>query len=104
MLNPQQSYNHSDFVNCRNIADFSKIYNFKDKSGVLIGRNKIFKILRELKILDKNNVPYQSFMGNFKTLDKEYYQGTKLFKKILVFVTPEGQTYLANRINDYLDK
>ena len=103
MLNAHE-YNHSEFVNCYEIADFAKIYNFKDSSGIILGRNKIFRILRQLEILDKKNVPYQSYMKYFKTLAKEYFTNGHLFKKIIVFITPEGKTYLANKINDYLEK
>ena len=100
----QHQYNYSKFINCREIAEFAKIYNFKDENGELLGRNKVFKILRELKILNKKNVPYQSYAKNFKTLEKEYQQGDKIFKKVIIFVKPSGQSYLANKINDYLDK
>ena len=104
MQNCQPSYNHSEFIKCNDISDFAKIYNFKDKKGEVLGRNKVFKILRILQILDRTNVPYQSYMKYFKTLRKDYFKGDLNFNKILVFVTPEGQTYLANRITDYLEK
>ena len=103
MLNYQQTYNHSEYVNCRDIADFAKIYNFRDKSGVILGRNKIFRILRQLSILDKNNTPYQSYMKYFKTIEKQYFKGDFGIKKIVVFVTPDGQSFLARKINDYLE-
>lgn len=38
-----------------------------------LGRNKIFKILRDRKILDRNNKPYQSYVnqGYFKIVETE---------------------------------
>lgn len=44
-----------------NIGDVAKVLNI---SG--IGRNKMFKFLRNEKILMKNNEPYQNFMKYFK--------------------------------------
>lgn len=102
MLN-QNTYKHSEFVKCIEVADFAKIYDFKDDKGKSLGRNKIFKILRELRILDKKNVPYQSYISCFKILEKEYEQGDKVFRKIIVFITPEGEKYLVDRINNFLD-
>lgn len=39
-----------------------------------IGRNKIFEILREHKILDRKNIPYQKYidMGYFRTVETSY--------------------------------
>lgn len=39
-----------------------------------IGRNKLFEILRNKKILDKNNIPYQKFVdsGYFRVLEQKY--------------------------------
>ena len=102
--NYQQQYNHNEYVKCREIGDFAKIYNFKDRSGKLLGRNKIFRILRSLGILNKDNVPYQSYMKYFKTMEKVYSKGEYDFNRIIPFITPDGQTYLSTKINEYLDK
>lgn len=39
-----------------------------------IGRNKLFSILRDKKVLDRNNVPYQSYVdrGYFRVLEQKY--------------------------------
>ena len=39
-----------------------------------IGRNKLFSILREKKVLDRNNIPYQSYVdrGYFRVLEQKY--------------------------------
>lgn len=39
-----------------------------------VGRNKIFEILREEKVLDRKNMPYQSYIdrGYFRTIESTY--------------------------------
>ncbi len=41
-----------------------------------IGRNNLFKILREKKILDRNNQPYQQYvdLGYFRIVETKYIQ------------------------------
>lgn len=62
-----------------------------------LGRNNLFEFLREKKILDKNNLPYQSYVnqGYFKVVENhyEYPQGcinvnlkTVVFQKGLDFI------------------
>lgn len=54
-----------DTLDMRNVAITLNIPN--------TGRNKIFKILRDRKILDRNNKPYQSYVnkGYFKIVETE---------------------------------
>lgn len=39
-----------------------------------IGRNKLFEILRDKKILDRNNIPYQTYVdrGYFRVVEQKY--------------------------------
>jgi hypothetical protein len=39
-----------------------------------IGRNKLFEILREKKVLDRGNVPYQEYVdrGYFRVIEQKY--------------------------------
>ena len=39
-----------------------------------LGRNKLFKLLREKGILDDNNIPYQEFCdrGYFRVIEQKY--------------------------------
>lgn len=99
-----EQYKHSEYVNCKEIAEFAKLFAFKDAAGNVLGRNKVFKVLRDLGILDKSNVPYQTYLKHFKTLDKEYSNGVNTYRKTIVFIKPESQKYLADKINDYLDR
>lgn len=49
-----------------------------------MGRNKLFKLLREKQILMSNNQPYQEFIdrGYFRTIEQKY-------------TTPDGETHIS---------
>lgn len=51
------------------MKEVAKVLNFKN-----IGRNKLFQILRDEKILDKSNVPYQQFIdaGYFRVIESKW--------------------------------
>ena len=71
------------------------------KTGIRIGRNKLFEILRENKILMFNNQPYQRYIadGTFKLNEKPYKDcegETRLSIKTLV--TGKGQIKLCKFI------
>ena len=108
MLNPQQGYNHSEYIKCTEIGTFAKIYNFKDVSGAVLGRNKIFEVLRLMGVLQakkcNKNEPYSRYSNCFKSFNKKHDQGDSFFEKPVFLVTPEGKTYLANKINDYIEE
>ena len=54
-----------------------------------IGRNKLFEILRNAKILMWNNLPYQKYVdcGYFRTIEQKYttHDGVKISIKTLVY-------------------
>ena len=55
-----------------------------------VGRNKLFEILRSNKVLDRNNIPYQTFVdrGYFRVLEQKYTVPngeTKVNIKTMVF-------------------
>lgn len=56
--------------NAITIGEFAKI--LREEKGVKIGRNILFQRLREFKVLDKKNLPYQKFLdkGWFKVIEK----------------------------------
>jgi anti-repressor protein len=43
-----------------------------------IGRNKLFELLRDKKILDRNNIPYQTYVdrGYFRVIEQKYTKPT----------------------------
>jgi len=59
------------------INDCSKTLLIK-KNGKLLGRNLLYEELRNLKVLDSNNKPYQKYVnsGYFKLVEKSYTHPT----------------------------
>jgi len=102
-MQAKKPYNHSDYVKCKEVEIFAKHYNFECNCGKFLGRNKVFRVLRRLKIINKDNVPYQSYLSNFLTLNKEYKKGNVSSNKTHIFIKPESEQYLVKRITDYLD-
>ena len=56
--------------NAITIGEFAKI--LREEKGIKIGRNILVQKLREFKVLDKKNLPYQKFLdkGWFKVIEK----------------------------------
>lgn len=80
---------------CISFADFSRL--IFDKYG--LGRNKLISTLRELRVLKKNNTPYQQFMNNGYF---EVEEGTINGKLCLTTrVTPKGQEWLVKKLNKW---
>lgn len=80
---------------CISFADFSRLT--FDKYG--LGRNKLISTLRELRVLKKNNTPYQQFMNNGYF---EVEEGTINGKLCLTTrVTPKGQEWLVKKLNKW---
>lgn len=72
------------------VSEFAKMH----KEVLRFGRNKMFKTLREHKILMASNLPYQKYM------DKKYFEVTEVVKNEKNFtktlITPAGQSWLFN--------
>lgn len=82
-----------DAGNAITIGEFAKI--LREEKGVKIGRNILFQKLRELKILDKKNLPYQDYLNKdwFKVIEKTIKvdddQDSRLY--IQTLITGKGQ-------------
>jgi anti-repressor protein len=76
--------------NAVSIGDYGK--------AIGIGQNKLFSKLRDLKILNDSNIPYQKFIdaGYFKVI--EWILEKKNQAKFKTLITGKGQLYLAERI------
>ena len=66
-----------------------------------IGRNNLFKLLRDKKILKENNLPYQEFVdrGYFRVVESKYTKAsgeTCIYIKILVY--QKGVDYIRKMI------
>ncbi|WP_297430383.1 phage antirepressor KilAC domain-containing protein [Clostridium sp.] len=68
-----------------------------------MGRNRLFSLLRDKKILDKNNIPYQQFVdcGYFRVLEQKYSVSngqTKINIKTMVF--QKGIDFIVRKIRE----
>ena len=77
------------------------------KEGIKIGRNRLFDILIELKILMKNNLPYQKFIDNryFRVIKCRKYSKwdnkPKFYEKTLI--KGKGQIYVTKKVKEYFE-
>lgn len=71
---------------------------------IKIGRNTLFKKLRELKILRKDNIPYQSYVdkGYFRVIENTYRYNESDVVKIhyKTTVLPKGQIFIMNLLKN----
>jgi len=67
-----------------------------------IGRNKLFELLRNEKILMSNNVPYQEFIdrGYFEVIEKPIAMGNVVINKAQTYVTPKGVDYIGRLLKE----
>ncbi|GEP63130.1 hypothetical protein CBE01nite_08980 [Clostridium beijerinckii] len=68
-----------------------------------MGRNSLFSLLRDKKVLDKNNIPYQQFVdsGYFRVLEQKYTVSngqTKINIKTMVF--QKGIDFILRKIRE----
>jgi len=83
------------------MSEVAKLLNYRN-----LGRNKIFKILRENKILrKKNNQPYQEYVdrGYFKLIEQVYtttYGDTRISYKTVI--SQKGLDYIKKVIDNIL--
>lgn len=72
----------------------------------LIGRNRLFKLLKENKILMKDNKPYQNFIdrGYFEVTERIIKAVNKDIISFTTYVTGKGQIWLLNKIKELSNK
>jgi prophage antirepressor-like protein len=70
--------------------------------AVGVGRNTLFKLLREKKILTSQNIPYRRYLdrGYFKVIEKTIEMGGQVINKPQTLVTPKGIDYIGRIIRD----
>jgi len=68
------------------MSEAAKLLKLKDEKGKIIGRNKLFKFLRDEGILMKGNEPYQRFVewGYFDVIE-DIKDGKRIFVQTTVF-------------------
>lgn len=88
---------------CIDVGTFAKL--IKDE-GIKLGRNKLFEKLREMKILMKNNQPYQAYVDREYFIIKEFTYNTSYGEKIQTktLITGKGQIWLTEKLRNNVDK
>lgn len=82
---------------CLSVGKFAKVLNSK---GYDIGEKRLFMKLRQIKLIDNNNIPYQKYMerGYFKIIRQQYKRGPVGHVYLKILITPLGQNYLEGLI------
>ena len=93
-LAEQQRDELSNEVNTLLVAEDT--ISFRDFSQIVdIGRTRLFEILRDMEILDKNNIPYQRYSKYFEVINA--VKGDKVYPTTRI--KPVGQDFLYKRLN-----
>ena len=87
----------SDSSNLISVGTMAKL--LKDEH-INIGRNKLFKWLRDNNVLMDNNIPYQKYISNgyFKVVESVYETPYGTQTQQTTFVTGKGQIYIVERL------
>lgn len=89
--------------NAIEMGNFSKL---AQKNGITLGRNNLFKKLRELGILMGDNVPYQQYMnaGWFEVVEQPYQRNGTVYIGTKTLVTGKGQIALVRKLRKVLSE
>lgn len=83
-----------------NAIDMGTFAKYAQKQGITMGRNTLFKWLRDQGVLMDNNVPYQRYLnaGCFRVIENIYNTGSGQYTTHKTLVTGRGQVALINYI------
>ncbi|AQS08350.1 phage antirepressor protein KilAC domain protein [Clostridium saccharobutylicum] len=100
LLEPKTQF-YDDVAGAKNSIEMGHVAKLLGIRG--IGRNRLFSLLREKKVLDKNNIPYQQFVdcGFFRVLEQKYTVSngqTKINIKTMVF--QKGVDFIMRKIRE----
>ena len=67
-----------------------------------LGRNNMYKALRNISVLDKDNVPYQRYVdaGYFKLVESKFMAGENTVVATTTYVTQRGIDYIRKLIKE----
>ncbi len=86
--------------NTENLIDMNAMAKLAIEENIPIGRNRLFRWLRENEILMSDNLPYQKYIdrGYFAVKESIFETGsmTKTYQQ--TFVTGKGQQYIIGRL------
>ena len=95
-----------DFANqvagTENVIDMNAMAKLAVEENIPIGRNRLFRWLRENGILMSDNLPYQKFIdrGYFAVKESVFETGTITKTYQQTFVTGRGQRYIIGRLKN----
>ena len=71
-----------------------------------VGRNRLYKILREKKILMSDNIPYQQYVdrGYFKVVENYYMAGDNKVNTKTTYVNQKGVDYIRKLLKEMENK
>ena len=78
------------------VEKFSKL--LFDKTGIKIGRNKMFQLLRDMGYLRENNIPYQKYLNAGCFITYEVLRNG--YPCVVTGITGKGQTWLFEKITN----
>lgn len=83
-----------------NAIDMGTFAKYAQKQGITMGRNTLFRWLRDQGVLMDNNVPYQRYLnaGWFRVIELTYNTGSGQYTTPKTLVTGKGQVALINYI------
>lgn len=72
--------------------------------GIEIGEKRLFELLRNVGVLMKSNLPYQTYLdrGYFLVREGVYERGGENKLYMTTLVTPRGQVWLVNKVPDWM--
>lgn len=86
------------------VADSESLMSMADTCKILdmgIGRNKLFALLRDKKILQKDNIPYQQYVtaGYFKVVEGKYEVNENVVVTKTTYVKQKGIDYIRKLLS-----
>lgn len=80
------------------IGNFAKV--ISKEEGLSIGRNRLFAWMRNQKILQKDNLPYQTYIdrGWFEVKESAYLNADQVNLGFTTLITGKGQIRLLNKL------
>ena len=74
------------------------------ENGVNIGERRLYALLREEKVLMKDNTPYQQFIdrGYFKVKERSLLLKANIGIAKTTYVTARGQIWIANKVKEWM--
>lgn len=93
----------SHIQSSKNSISMNDMAKLAAKNGIRIGRNRLFKLLREKGILDERNVPYQRYIEAqpwFEVNEFTYFANGQSNLSITTKVTPRGQVGIVRILKE----